>query len=133
MSINRRIRTHRAVRRILAALVGLLLLALPGVVLAAHQFNDVGVNHPFHNQITAIADAGITAGFDDGGYHPSEAVTRQAMAAFMERGFGRAGQESGPPLTVGLMVNAGSDSAPAVAVQQVSITVPGANSGFNPM
>src|SRR5687767_957448 len=79
----------RPQRRSIVLLLGLLLLAIPGLALASHRFPDVPTNHPFHSQIDAIAGAGITAGFNDGSYHPSDPVTRQAMAAFMERGLGR--------------------------------------------
>jgi hypothetical protein len=75
-----------AVVALLASVIG-----AGGVALASHQFDDVGDSNPFHDQISAIADAGITTGFDDGGYHPNDGVSRQAMAAFMARGFGRAG------------------------------------------
>src|SRR5687768_10280163 len=82
---------RRGMRRTVGLLIATALLAAPAVVFAAHQFPDVPNGHPFHAEIGAIADAGITAGFNDGNYHPGDAVTRQAMAAFMHRGFGRAG------------------------------------------
>src|SRR5687767_3133245 len=89
--------------------------------------------HPFHGQISAIAKAGITAGFPDGGYHPSDPVTRQAMAAFMERGFGRVGLAVGAiSTTTRIDVAAGEEGVPAVAVRELTITVPGASNGFGP-
>lgn len=65
---------------------------LVGTVLAqsAPQFSDVPPNHPFADEVEAIADAGITTGFADGTYRPGAPVSRGAMAAFMGRGFGRA-------------------------------------------
>lgn len=66
-----------------------LIVSVAGAVYASHQFSDVSNTHPFHDEIGAIADAGITTGYDDGTYRPGTDVTRQAMAAFMERGFGR--------------------------------------------
>ena len=96
MRINISIELRRPARRSVALLLGALLLLTPAVVLASHQFpSDVPTTHPFHDQISAIAKAGITAGFPDGGYHPSDPVTRQAMAAFMQRGFGRVGLAAG--------------------------------------
>jgi S-layer homology domain len=83
------IELRRPARRSIALLVAALLLLAPAVVLANHQFPDVPTSHPFHGQIGAIAGAGITTGFPDGGYHPSDPVTREAMAAFMHRGMGR--------------------------------------------
>jgi hypothetical protein len=75
---------------LLAAIVG-----GGGVAFASHDFDDVSDANVFHDQISAIATAGITTGFDDGGYHPSATVSRQAMAAFMARGFGRSGFDDG--------------------------------------
>jgi hypothetical protein len=127
------IELRRPTRRAMALLVGLLLLSAPAVVLASHQFPDVPTGHPFHNEIGAIAEAGITAGFGDGGYHPSDAVTRQAMAAFMQRGFGRAGLAVGSEvMTSSVSVASGSVSSTAVPVRQLTITVPGASNDFSP-
>ena len=55
------------------------------------SFTDVPEDHPFADEIEAIAAAGITTGFNDGTYRPGANVTRQAMAAFMGRGFSRVG------------------------------------------
>ncbi len=64
--------------------------ALPMGVAAGHRFTDVPGTNPFHAAIDAIARAGITAGCGDGTtYCPDESVRRDAMAAFMHRGFGR--------------------------------------------
>lgn len=61
------------------------LAAFGGAAQASHGFSDVDDEHPFHDEIGAIADAGITTGYDDGTFRPGEAVTRQAMAAFLTR------------------------------------------------
>ncbi|MEO6350398.1 MAG: S-layer homology domain-containing protein [Candidatus Limnocylindrales bacterium] len=42
-------------------------------------------SNPFHDDIAWLSDYGITTGFGDGTYRPSDPVTRQAMAAFMHR------------------------------------------------
>ncbi len=61
-------------------------IALPGVVaLASHQFGDVPDSNPFHNDIDAIADAGVTTGCGGGNYCPAANVTREQMAAFFNR------------------------------------------------
>src|SRR5688572_23107579 len=100
MRIGVNIERRRPSRRSIALLLAGFVLAVPAVVLASHQFPDVPNGHTFHTEIDAIAEAGITAGFGDGGYHPGDAVTRQAMAAFMQRGFGRVGLELGTaPMT----------------------------------
>lgn len=54
------------------------------------QFWDVPVSNPFCPQIKWLASAGLTEGYSDPGkslpgFHPTEAVSRQAMAAFLYR------------------------------------------------
>ena len=51
----------------------------------APTFGDVPTNHRFFVEIEWLADTGVTGGFVDGGYHPADAVSRQAMAAFLHR------------------------------------------------
>ena len=127
------IEIRRPRRRTAALLLALVLLAAPAVVLASHQFTDVPTGHPFHGQIAAIADAGITAGFNDGTYRPSDPVTRQAMAAFMERGFGHhAMAYGGDALTLSLNPTTGQPSTPAVPIRSIDIVVPGASNAFGP-
>jgi hypothetical protein len=50
------------------------------------EFTDVQSDHTFFNEIELFANAGITGGFPDGTYRPSQPVTRAAMAAFLTRG-----------------------------------------------
>jgi hypothetical protein len=70
------------------------------VALASDLFTDVPDANPFHNDIGAIARAGITQGKTcvppgtPPTYCPGENVTREAMAAFMHRGFGRVAEAS---------------------------------------
>jgi hypothetical protein len=129
-----RLPTSGVSRRRLAAFgVALALLVVPGVVLASHQFPDVPTGHPFHGEISAIAGAGITAGFGDGGFHPADPVTRQAMAAFMQRGFGRtAFAIGGAPMTATVPVQAGTFITQLFPVRQLTITVPGMSNAFTP-
>jgi hypothetical protein len=49
------------------------------------SFNDVPTTHQFFTEIEWLADVQITGGFADGGFHPTAAVTRQSMAAFLYR------------------------------------------------
>jgi hypothetical protein len=122
-----------AARRLVGPLLVTVLLAAPAVVLASHQFPDVPTSNPFHNDIDAIAEAGITAGFGDGGFHPTDAVSRQAMAAFLHRGFGRVGLEvGGAPDNSSITVPANSTASSNVQVRQLTITVPGASNSFFP-
>jgi streptogramin lyase len=49
------------------------------------SFSDVPLSHPFFDEIEWLAEEGITTGFPDGTFKPSQAVTRQSMSAFMYR------------------------------------------------
>lgn len=62
---------------------------IPAIIVANDLFSDVPTASPFHNDINAIALAGITTGCGPGIYCPNDFVTRGAMAAFMHRGFSR--------------------------------------------
>ena len=48
-------------------------------------FPDVPVDHPFHDEIAWLVVEGITTGFEDGTFRPTNPVTRQAAAAFLYR------------------------------------------------
>ena len=48
-------------------------------------FNDVATDSAFYAEVTWMADAAISTGYGDGGFHPIANVSRQAMAAFMHR------------------------------------------------
>ena len=77
-----------AARRSFVLLAGLVLgvvVAFPIGVLASHQFLDVPDSNDYHADIDAIADAGVTTGCGGGNYCPSAFVTREQMAAFMNR------------------------------------------------
>lgn len=81
---------------LVSALV-VLVAAFPLVVLAADIFTDVPAGFQFHDQIEAIALAGITTGSQSCAgsgtrYCPNDPVDRKSMAAFMSRGFGRVRQ-----------------------------------------
>jgi alkaline phosphatase D len=54
-------------------------------LLSAGGFVDVPPSHPFHAEITWVAERGIAVGYADGTYRPLAPVTRQAMAAFLHR------------------------------------------------
>lgn len=76
-------------RKGVAALVVLLVLVLPGIALASHQFADVPTNSTFHDDIDALYGARIGTGCGGGLYCPNSSVTRGQMAAFLNRGLGR--------------------------------------------
>jgi len=48
-------------------------------------FSDVPLDHQFYDEIELLAASGITGGFTDGTFRPSNSVTRMAMAAFLVR------------------------------------------------
>ena len=64
--------------------------AMATATCAAQQFWDVPVSDPFCSQVSWLASTGVTAGYADAGhsapgFHPTAAVSRQAMAAFLFR------------------------------------------------
>jgi len=63
------------------------LLAFPaGLVLASHSFSDVPDSHPFHADIAAVKDSGVSpTGCGGGKFCPDDNVTRGQMAAFLNR------------------------------------------------
>jgi hypothetical protein len=48
-------------------------------------FPDVSGTHPFFDEICWLDQMGITGGFGDGTFKPAQAVSRQAMSAFIYR------------------------------------------------
>jgi hypothetical protein len=75
---------HRA-RLVAVAFVAAFAIALPLGAFAAHQFADVPDTNPFHADIDALADSGVTSGCGGGNFCPKDAVTREQMAAFLNR------------------------------------------------
>jgi hypothetical protein len=77
----------RARRR---GLIAVALVAVTGLVTttgawATHVFDDVPDSNQFAEDIQWMSDNDIAEGFADGGFHPTAAVSRQAMSAFMHR------------------------------------------------
>ena len=93
-STPKRLRGRR-VRLGLGLLVAAAIVAVP-VAWASHDFTDVPDASPFHGDISAVKNAGITSGKTcvppgtPPTYCPGESITREAMAAFVHRGFSRA-------------------------------------------
>lgn len=48
-------------------------------------FTDVPPDHPFAGEIEVMVTQGIAGGYQDGTFRPSAPVTRQALAAFLQR------------------------------------------------
>ena len=103
--------------KLLIAIAAGSLITAPVAVFASHQFSDVDSNHPFHKEIGVVADAGIAQGFNDGTYRPGNNVTRQAMAAFLERAVGRVGFDSSATADIG----AGGLLARSAVVAEVGV------------
>jgi hypothetical protein len=80
-------RSRRALALVATLAIGLFAGSLVGgTALASHQFPDVSDNSQFHDEIDWMVDHGIATGFQsDGTFRPGQAVSRQAMAAFMSR------------------------------------------------
>jgi len=60
-------------------------LAFPLGAIANHGFTDVASSNLFHADIDALVDSGVTSGCGDGNFCPKAYVTREQMAAFMNR------------------------------------------------
>jgi len=79
-------RVPRPSRPIFLAILVTALLAFPmGIALASHQFSDVPDSNPFHDDIDALVDSGVTLGCGGGKYCPKAYVNREQMAAFLNR------------------------------------------------
>ena len=76
----------RRVRRLLPVVFLSLIFVVPIGVLAIHSFADVPTTHPFHADIAALKDSGVsTTGCGGGNFCPEAYVTRGQMAAFLNR------------------------------------------------
>ena len=72
-------------RRLVGVAVVVAALAFPLGVVASHRFSDVPDTNTFHADIDAIADVGVTTGCSATEYCPKDYVTREQMAAFLNR------------------------------------------------
>jgi len=78
-------RSSRPPRLLAGLALALTVVAFPLGTLASHDFADVPDSNPFHADISALAASGVTTGCGGGNYCPSAFVTREQMAAFMNR------------------------------------------------
>jgi hypothetical protein len=82
----RLVRVARALRAVIVPAVVAALVAFPLGVLASHSFTDVPTGHPFHADIAALKDSGVSpTGCGGGNFCPDDFVTRGQMAAFLNR------------------------------------------------
>lgn len=101
MSFFRRIRRGSSPRARVALLVAALaLVVLTPLAVAGHLFGDVPDTSPHHDDVSAIAGAGITVGCAPGLYCPEFAVRRDQMASFLGRGLGRVAHAGFPIVAV---------------------------------
>ena len=109
-------------RLVIGGLVALAL-GVPTAALASHVFVDVPTGSTFHTNIANIAIAGITKGCGDAlHYCPADPVRRDQMAAFLNRGLGRAamGADAGVPFDGGFVEAVGVDlTTPGAGYVQV--------------
>ena len=90
VQVVREQRGSRPARRKLVAAALALAVLLPGVALASHTFTDVPTSSTFHNAIARVFGARITTGCSATLYCPKDPVSREQMAAFINRSAGRA-------------------------------------------
>ena len=78
-------RIRRPNRQVVVAAALAAALAFPLGAVANHNFIDVPNTNTFHADIAAIFEAGVTTGCAAGMYCPKDYVTREQMAAFLNR------------------------------------------------
>ena len=116
-------------RRLIAVIVAMsVLLATPLVVTAADKFTDVPDSNVFHDNITWLADAGVTKGCNPPAntqFCPSDNVTREQMAAFMQRLAENKVVDAATAMTAETATNAenldGTDSTGYLAVVEAAV------------
>ncbi len=79
-----RVRDPRLILLVSAAMLGAAI-AFPLGAFASHTFTDVPTSNTFHADISALAASGVTTGCAAGKYCPKDFVTREQMAAFLNR------------------------------------------------
>jgi hypothetical protein len=72
--------TRQAMSAFMARLAGAVLTPC-----STPPFSDVPTTNAFCKEIKWVKESNISTGFGDGTFHPGDAVTRQAMSAFMAR------------------------------------------------
>ena len=79
-----RTRDPRVLLVVLTALL-VAITAFPLGVIASHRFSDVPASSSFHSDIAAVSAVGLTTGCAAGKFCPKDFVTREQMAAFLNR------------------------------------------------
>lgn len=109
-------------RRLVIAAALITALAVPAgaaaIVAGFPGFNDVPPSNPFYAAVNALAGAGITTGCGSGNFCPTDNITRQAEAAFVNRGMPRVALATTP-------IASSVTNASAAQAASVTITVGG--------
>jgi hypothetical protein len=83
---------RRGKRRLLTVITSVVLaIGLPMLAIASDNFTDVPNSNPFHGNINNVYNARVASGCGAAIYCPKANVTREQMAAFLNRGLGRVG------------------------------------------
>jgi hypothetical protein len=108
-----------------------------GPCTGASPFDDVPANSEFCGDIDWLSKQGITGGYPDGGFHPSDRITRQAIAAFLYR-FNHGGTDAGPCADASAFADVDAGSAFCGDIAWLANTSPSAittgysGGGFHP-
>ncbi len=109
--------TIRISKRAAGAILIGVLLVVPSVALANHQFDDVGDTGTHVPGIEWMASSGVTAGCDSNNFCPGDNVTRAQMATFMYR---LSGNASG----ISPSVNAASVDGMDIVTEAIAVSIP---------
>lgn len=113
----------KQVKRLVVIVTVIALLSVPAsYVFGSHIFSDVPSSAYYHDSVTAVFNAGITAGCTPGKYCPNSPVTRAQMAVFLNLLGGLSLGPGGQPRTV---VDALSVQGTQMARTSEHFTVPG--------
>jgi hypothetical protein len=107
------------------------LIVAPLTAIATHSFTDVPNDNTFHADIEAIANVGVTQGCNPPAntlYCPKDLVTREQMAAFMNR-LGALGPDQTPVANAATAIEAeGVSQVRRVVDQSTALNLPDGNS-----
>ena len=70
---------------VIVSVIAAALVVAPAALWASDRFQDVPSDNLFHDEINALASAGVTEGCEPERFCPGDQVTRQQMAAFLVR------------------------------------------------
>ncbi len=80
----------RNLKKVLALVVAVAMIASMGLVASAASYSDVASNASYADAVNLLSNLGIITGFEDGTFRPDETVTRAQAAAMIVRMLGLA-------------------------------------------